>query len=115
MKRRLVMMNRGRWLLFVLSFLLVSGCALKVAEKKEEAVKTPDQLVSEAKAVIREVSIHDVKRMADGKEKVIILDVRDKEEYQQEHIPGAVNMSRGLLDFHIQELIPDKTARVVVY
>ena len=115
MEKEVGMINRGRWLLFVLSFLLVSGCAVKVAEKKEEAVKTPDQLVSEAKAVIREVSIQDVKRMVDGKEKVIILDVRDKEEYEKEHIPGAVNMSRGLLDFHIQELIPDKTARVVVY
>jgi 3-mercaptopyruvate sulfurtransferase SseA len=109
------MMNKGRWLLFVLSFLLVAGCAVRGTEVKEAAVKTPDQLVSEAKAVIREVSIHDVKRMVDGKEKVIILDVRDKEEYQLEHIPGAVNMSRGLLDFHIQELIPDKTAKVVVY
>lgn len=109
------MINRGRWMLFVLSFLLVSGCVIKVAEKKEEAVKTPDQLVSEAKAVIREVSIHDVKRMVERREKVIILDVRDKEEYEEEHIPGAVNMSRGLLDFHIHELIPDKTAKVVVY
>ncbi len=108
-------MNKGRWLLFVLSFLLFSGCSVKDTGKREAAVKTPDQLVSEAKAVIHEVSIHDVKRMVDGKEKAIILDVRDKEEYQQEHIPGAVNMSRGLLDFHIHELIPDKTAKVVVY
>ena len=38
-----------------------------------------------------------------------------KEEYENEHLPGAINMSRGRLDFHIHELIPDKTAKVVVY
>ncbi len=79
------------------------------------ADKTPAQLVTEAKAQIKEVSIQDVKKMIDAKEKVIILDVRDSEEYEGEHIPGAINMSRGKLDFHIQELIPDKTAKVVVY
>ena len=108
-------MKSVRLWFFAVAFVLVAGCAVRGTEVKEAAVKTPDQLVSEAKAVIHEVSIHDVKRMVDGKEKVIILDVRDKEEYQQEHIPGAVNMSRGLLDFHIHELIPDKTAKVVVY
>lgn len=77
--------------------------------------KTPEQLVKDAKEVIKEVSIEDVKKMIDGKEKVILLDIRDKEEYLAGHIPGAVNMSRGLLDFHIHEIIPDKQARVVLY
>jgi rhodanese-related sulfurtransferase len=53
--------------------------------------------------------------MIDSKEKVIILDIRDKEEYDQGHLPGAINMSLGKLPFHIHELIPDKNAKVVVY
>jgi 3-mercaptopyruvate sulfurtransferase SseA len=79
------------------------------------ADKTPEQLVKEAKEAIKEVSIVDVKKMVDIKEKVVILEVRDKEEYLSGHIPGAVSMSRGLLDFHIHEIIPDKETRVVLY
>lgn len=80
-----------------------------------EKPKTPDQLVKEARAKIKEVSVQDVKKMIDDKDKVIILDVRDKAEFEKGHLPGAINMSRGLLDFHIHEIIPDKNAKVVVY
>jgi rhodanese-related sulfurtransferase len=78
-------------------------------------VKTSDQLVKEAKASIKEVSIDDVKKMIDNKEKIIILDVRDKEEFETGYIPGAVNLSRGMLEFKISTLIPDKNARIIVY
>lgn len=80
----------------------------------DEKAKTPDQLVKEAKENIKEVSVQDVKKMMDNKEKVIFLDVRDKEEYDKGHLPGAINMSRGLLDFHVHEIIKDKDAKIVV-
>ena len=103
-------MTRKLSVLFsVVAAVFLFACAARIADK------TPAQLVNEAKAQIKEVSIQDVKRMIDAKEKVIILDIRDSEEYEGEHLPGAINMSRGKLDFHIQELIPDKTAKVVVY
>jgi rhodanese-related sulfurtransferase len=79
------------------------------------AVRTSDQLVKEAKASIREVSAEDVKKMIDNKEKIIILDVRDKEEFETGYIPGAINLSRGMLEFKISTLIPDKNARIIVY
>ncbi len=76
--------------------------------------KTPDQLVTEAKSAIKQVSPADLKKMLDNKENVIVLDVRDRDEYEKQSIPGAIQMSRGLVDLHIQELIPDKNAKIVV-
>jgi predicted sulfurtransferase len=103
-------MTRKLSVLFsIVATVFLFACAARIADK------TPAQLVTEAKAQIKEVSIQDVKKMIDAKEKVIILDIRDSEEYEVEHLPGAINMSRGKLDFHIHELIPDKTAKVVVY
>jgi adenylyltransferase/sulfurtransferase len=95
-------------------FFLIAVFTVCVASA-QDVCKTPEQLIQEAKAVIKEVSIQDVKQMIDSKEKVIILDIRDKEEYDQGHLPGAINMSLGKLPFHIHELIPDKNAKVVVY
>jgi len=77
--------------------------------------KTPAQLVQEAKAAIKEVSIAEVKKMIDAKENVIILDVTDKNEFDAGHIPGAINISRGTLEFKVAMIIPDKNARIIVY
>ena len=81
----------------------------------QAADKTPQQLVQEARSNVQAVSIHDVKKMIDTKEKIIILDVRDKEEFVKEHIPGAINISRGQLEFLVEDKIPDKDAKIVVY
>jgi rhodanese-related sulfurtransferase len=78
-------------------------------------VQTSDQLVKDAKASIKEVSIDDVKKMLENKEKIIILDVRDKDEFETGYIPGAINLSRGMLEFKISTLIPDKDAAIIVY
>jgi rhodanese-related sulfurtransferase len=77
--------------------------------------KTPEQMVQEAKAHISEVSIADVKGMIDAKENVVILDVRDKQEFEEGRIPGAINISRGMLEFKVAMIIPDKNAKIIVY
>ncbi len=79
------------------------------------AIRTSDQIVKEAKASIKEVSVGDVKKMIDNKDKIIILDVRDKDEFETGYIPGALNLSRGMLEFKINTMIPDRNARIIVY
>ncbi|RJQ46835.1 MAG: rhodanese-like domain-containing protein [Nitrospiraceae bacterium] len=79
------------------------------------ADKTPEQIVQEARAQVKEVSLREVKKMMDSGEKIVILDVRDKEEYEKEHITGAINISRGLLEFLVQNKIPDKNTTIIVY
>jgi rhodanese-related sulfurtransferase len=79
------------------------------------ADKTPAQLVKEAKAAIKEVSIHDVKKMLNANEKLILLDVRDKQEFDEGHLPGAIPISRGTLEFKAATTIPDKNSRIIVY
>lgn len=97
-------------LLLILAFVFSASTVVYSAEE----TKTPDQLISEAKAQIKEVSVEEAKRMMDNKENVIFLDVRDKDEYEKSHLPGAIHMSRGLLDFHVPEIIADKNAKIVV-
>ncbi|MDR9424889.1 MAG: rhodanese-like domain-containing protein [Marinobacter sp.] len=60
-------------------------------------MKTAHDLVQEAKQDIDEISLEqadDAIKQAD-----LLLDVRDADEYRQGHVPGAVNISRGLLEF----------------
>lgn len=81
----------------------------------EAADKTPQQLVQEAKAVIQEVTVGDAKKMLDAKEELIVLDVRDSQEFVEGHLPGAINISRGFLEFKVGKMIPDKSSKILVY
>jgi len=71
--------------------------------------------VAKAKAEINKVTAADVKAAIDKKEKAVILDVRDPGEYAAGHLPGAVNISRGTLEFHIWDKVSDKNAKIYVY
>ncbi len=103
-------MNKKSVLVFILT--LVAICA---AGHGEAADKTPQQLVQEAKAVIQEVTVGDSKKMLDTKEALIVLDVRDSQEFAEGHIPGAINISRGSLEFKVAMIIPDKHSKIIVY
>ena len=46
---------------------------------------------------------------------VIVLDVREKEEWDAGHIPQATFLSRGRLEGRVEELVPDKNATIVTH
>ncbi|NWG04915.1 MAG: hypothetical protein HXY44_18840 [Syntrophaceae bacterium] len=72
-------------------------------------------MVAKAKAEINKVPATDVKAAIDKKEKVVILDVRDPNEYAAGHLPGAINVSRGTLEFNIWSKVSDQNAKMYVY
>jgi rhodanese-related sulfurtransferase len=59
---------------------------------------TPMDLVAAAKQQIREVSPEEAFGLLG---KVPVLDVREPAEYAAGHLPGAVNIPRGVLEFQI--------------
>jgi adenylyltransferase/sulfurtransferase len=46
---------------------------------------------------------------------VVVLDVREKEEWDAGHIPQGTFLPRGRLEGRIEELVPDKNARIVTH
>lgn len=59
---------------------------------------TPHDLVIEAKAQIKEVSTAEAQATMTG---YTIIDVREYDEYAAGHLPGAINIPRGVLEFKI--------------
>jgi rhodanese-related sulfurtransferase len=72
-------------------------------------------MVAKAKSSVQKISAADVKAMIDKKDKAILLDVRDPGEFAAGHLPGAMNISRGTLEFNVFSKIPDQNAKVIVY
>lgn len=46
---------------------------------------------------------------------LVILDVREPSEYKAGHIPYAKSLPRGLMEFKIAKLVPDKATPIVIY
>lgn len=69
----------------------------------------------EGTASYRQISQAEAKEMMDTQE-VIILDVREQDEYDSGHIPGAVLLPVGAIDEDTAvAVIPAKDATVLVY
>src|SRR3712207_5008509 len=50
-----------------------------------------------------------------GDRRVVIVDVRETEEWDAGHIPGAVHVPRGYLESRIEGAVRDREADVVLY
>ena len=103
-------MEKKSALLIAFFFMLFSAFPAQAAEK------TPEEMVKEAKAAIKEASVDEVKKIVDEKKStVVLLDVRDSNELEQGMIPGAINISRGQLEFKVPMILPDRNAKIIVY
>jgi rhodanese-related sulfurtransferase len=76
--------------------------------------KTGADLVEDAKTRIREISPAETKALHDRGEDVVYLDVREPNEWNLGHIPGAVFLPRGNLESKIEGTV-DRSKRIIIY
>ncbi|TVO52282.1 rhodanese-like domain-containing protein [Denitromonas halophila] len=77
--------------------------------------KSSHDLVVEAKRAIQEVSLAGARQLIqDG---AVVLDVREPEEFSAGHVPGAMNIPRGLLEFKLASVpeLNDPNRPILVY
>lgn len=66
-------------------------------------------------ASLPHVTAKEFKKIMDSGEQFILIDVRDAAEYYAAHLPGAINISRGMLEWETPDKIQDTDARIYVY
>ena len=77
--------------------------------------KTYKQIMEEARRDVPEVSVEDVRQRLTRDGKATVLDVREKEEYREGHLQGAVSLPRGFLEMRVEETVPDRQAPIIAY
>jgi adenylyltransferase/sulfurtransferase len=77
--------------------------------------KTYKQLMEEARQAIPEVTVDEVKNRVEREETWALLDVREREEYREGHLDGALSLPRGFLEMRVEEAVPDKSAPIIAY
>ena len=73
------------------------------------------QIVNDARSIIREVSVDDVKAMLDRGDKFFLIDVREESEFAKDHLPGAIHLGKGVIERDIEQRVPDTAAPLVLY
>jgi glyoxylase-like metal-dependent hydrolase (beta-lactamase superfamily II)/rhodanese-related sulfurtransferase len=78
--------------------------------------KTVAQMLAEAEAIVPFISLQELhERIAAGGPEPVVLDVRERDAWTRERIPGAMLLPRGQLELRVNDELPDPTRRVVVY
>jgi rhodanese-related sulfurtransferase len=75
---------------------------------------TGKDFVSECKPSIETVTVQKARAMHDAGGWVF-LDVRTEKEFKKGAIPQAMHLARGLLEFRVEQIVPDKTVKIIVY
>ena len=73
-----------------------------------------EKLVADAKKNIKEISLQDAAAKSQSGDAVIV-DVREKDEWDEEHIPMATHLSRGTIELDIEEKVPDLNALIICH
>jgi rhodanese-related sulfurtransferase len=72
-------------------------------------------LVNDAKARIRQIDMEEFQRMRARGEKFLLIDVREDGEWHSGHAQGAMHLGKGIIERDIEQTVPDKAARMVLY
>ena len=72
-------------------------------------------LLRQAKDEVGEVSPEHIQERLARRERFELLDVREQDEVASGLIPGAAHLSRAHFESRIEDVIPDKSAEIVVY
>jgi sulfur-carrier protein adenylyltransferase/sulfurtransferase len=79
-----------------------------------EAMATYRELLAQVKAEIDEIDAQAARERLDS-EPPAFVDVREQNEWDEGHLPGAVHVPRGSLESKIENAVPDRSVPVVVY
>ncbi len=80
---------------------------------------TFQQLLADTRQNVREVSADDVHGRVfaerGSSSAPVLIDVRERDEYEQGYVPGAIWVPRGFLELKVEDLVPEREREVVLY
>jgi rhodanese-related sulfurtransferase len=72
-------------------------------------------IVKDAKKRVREVTVDDVKQKLDRNDDFLLVDVREDNEWQTDHLPRAIHLGKGVIERDIEGRVPDPNAPIILY
>ena len=75
---------------------------------------TAQELLANARQVVTEVTPETVRNrpVLDGH---VLIDVRERHEYETGHLPGAIHISKSYIEVLLEERVPDRATPITLY
>jgi len=73
------------------------------------------KLVADAKTRVREISIEQARARLAQNPKIVLLDVREDNEWQKGHAIEAVHLGKGILERDLEKMFPDPNTEIIMY
>ena len=90
-----------KWIYLLLAMMILTACGKKTEEKQG--------------AVYMNITAQEAKEIMDTEEDYAILDVREQDEYDAGHIPGAILIPYTQIKDSAEEALTDKDQLILVY
>ena len=71
--------------------------------------------MNDARQRVRETTVDEVKAKLDRGENFLLVDVREDKEWEQDHLPGAIHLGKGIVERDIEQRVPDPDTPMVLY
>lgn len=76
---------------------------------------TGRDMIETARQAVPAMSNADLQAKLTAGATIVVLDVRESEEWNNGHIPQATFLARGRIEGRIEELIPDKSTPIITH
>jgi adenylyltransferase/sulfurtransferase len=73
------------------------------------------ELLNEIRGEVDEIDAGRARELLESGEPPVLVDVRERDEWEQGHIPGAVHIPRGFLESRVEQAVPNRSRPLVVY
>lgn len=103
--------------LFGVMILGFASRASSISQETDVAIQEKSlwTMLDQARASHDQLSVIQTKGLIAWQKDLLIVDVREPAEFRAGHIPRAVNLPRGLLEFQIAGLAQDTSKPILVY
>jgi rhodanese-related sulfurtransferase len=64
--------------------------------------------------MIKEINITEANKLLFNNKNIILIDVRETEEWEEGRIPGAIHISKNIIEHHIQKHVPNKNTQLIL-
>lgn len=76
---------------------------------------TAREVLNQIKSRIKETTAEELRKRLAAGEELHLIDVREMDEFENGHLPGATFIPRGFLELRVEDKVPEKDAKVVLY
>ncbi|HWF45199.1 MAG TPA: rhodanese-like domain-containing protein [Candidatus Kapabacteria bacterium] len=73
------------------------------------------KLVDASKARVRQTDVPGAQERLKANPNALLVDVREDDEFREEHVKGALHIGKGVIERDIEKLVPDKDSELLLY